>query len=187
MANGDILAFGAPEIAGALITGAVLGAAAMRGFMRSPVHDEGSSVYATPDIEALEAVLEACTVNGLEPKYEITDEKTIRALMSDGHTIFNVTRPDVWEEMGHPTGAPMLRVGDPLIAAERARDVFVDRGYEADVIAPMEDQTEGKMFFVKTDALATGLLGFREHAIKMGKKPPRWNPFKVLQFARSEG
>lgn len=158
----------------------------MRKFMRSPLYDEGFSVYATPDIESLQAVVDVCQQNGLEPKKEITDEKTIRALMSDGHTVFNTTRPDVWQEMGRPAGAPMLRVKDPEVAAENARALFAERGILASVIEPMADQTAGKMFFVRTPALECGMIGFREHVTKMGDRPPKWRVGKALDFTKNE-
>lgn len=186
MRSVDILAFSTPEFTSGLVAGLAVGGLAVRQYMKSPLHDQGFSVYSTPDIETLEAVLEACAINGLEPEYELPDEKVIRAIMNDGRTVFNVTREDVWDEMGNPAGAPMLRVKDPYDAAQNAQCVFRRRGFEdAEIIEPMEDQTKGKMFFVKTAALPW-LLGFREHVIRMGERPKKWNPLKTLQFARSK-
>lgn len=164
--------------------GAILGGFAMRKFMRSPLNDEGFSVYTTPDINALQAVIDVCAENGLEPSKEITDENVIRALMSDGRTVFNTSRPEAWEAMGQPAGAPMLRVKNPREAADSAVRIFGDKGFEAEILeGPVEEAVEGEMHFVSTDALACGLIGFREHVVKMGDKPPAWDPGKQLGFA----
>jgi len=173
------------EALGLVSMGAVLGGLAVRGYMRSLVHDEGHRCFITPDFEALQAVVDVCAENGLEPSREIADEKVVQALMSDNSTVFLVTRPDVLEEMGEPTAAPMLRVKNPIEAARRAQALFIERGFSGEVIDPISDQTKGDILFVKTDALACGLIGFREHVVKMGKKPPRWHVGRVLGFGNT--
>src|SRR6185437_12881258 len=118
------------------------GGLAVRGYMRSLVHDEGHRCFITPDFEALQAVVDVCAENGLEPSREIADEKVVQALMSDNSTVFLVTRPDVLEEMGEPTAAPMLRVKNPIEAARRAQALFIERGFSGEVIDPISDQTK---------------------------------------------
>jgi hypothetical protein len=102
--------------------------------------------------------------------------------MSDNRTVFLVTRPDVWEEMGQPTAAPMLKVKKPAEAAEKAKSLLQEKGFSAEIIDTLGDQTDGEILFVKTDALSCGLMGFREHVVKMGSKPPKWNPQKTPSF-----
>jgi hypothetical protein len=174
------------EAVGLIGMGAVLGGAAVRGYMNSLLHDEGHRVYVTPDFESLQAVIDVCGENGLEPSREIANEKVVQALMDDNSTVFLVNRPDVWEELGQPTAAPMLRVKKPGEAAERASALFKEKGFTGEVVSPLEDQDEGEIVFVLTDALSCGMIGFREHVIKMGKKPPKWSLGKPLGFATNE-
>ena len=171
--------------AGAVV-GTAVGAVAMRLAEKTPFIDEGSHVYATPDFETMEAVLEVCEANGLEPGREITDEKVVRALMSDTRTIINVTREEVLEEMGDPAGALMFPVKKPVESGEEAVGMLKKRGLEAEVIDPLGDQTEGEMVFVKVEGLPW-LLGFRRHVLKMGGgMPPKWDRQKTLDFAKPD-
>ncbi len=172
------------EALGLVGTGAVLGGLAVRTYMNSFLHDEGHRVFAAPNFNALQAIVSVCEDNGLNPSLEISDEKVVQALMDDNRTAFVVTRPDVWEEMGSPSAAPTFRVKHPAEAAEKARAKLIEKGFSAETISPTADQQEGEMVFVKTDALVSGLIGFRQHVIKMGPKPPKWTPNKLLGFTR---
>lgn len=176
----------AAEILSLLGAGAVIGGVAVRSYMKSLLNDEGHRVYVTPDFEALQAIIGVCETNGLEPAREIKDEMVYQVLMGDNRTVFLVTRPDVWEDMGRPTAAPMLRVKDPLNAAMEAQKALQEKGFSSEVISPMADQTEGEIFFVRTDALSCGLIGFREHVVKMGPKPPKWSPQRTPEFKGQE-
>jgi hypothetical protein len=170
------------EAIGIFSAGATLGAVAVRGYMRSLLHDEGHRVYIAPDFNALKAIVEVCDINGLEPSREITDEKVSQALMSDNKTVFLVAKDEVLDELGGPTAAPMLRVKDPEEAANTAQLTLMSKGFEAKILNPLEGQSEGEIRFIKTNALSCGLIGFREHVVKMGSKPPKWNPARSMDF-----
>ena len=126
-----------PESAGLIGTGAVMGGLAVRSYMRSFLNDRGHQVYLTPDFEALQAVVSVCEDNGLEPNREISDEKVVQALMGDNRTVFLVSRPDVWDEMGRPSAAPMLHVKNPVLAAEKAITLFREKGYIGETMIPI--------------------------------------------------
>lgn len=112
---------------------------------------------------------------GLKPKYRIDSGGVKRALLSDDMTIVNCTDPDLYARMGKPSAAIALKVRDPWAAARKAATTLKGSGYEAEILGELDsDVPNGAMVFVKTNVLEGGMLVFRRHFLRMGKKPPKW-------------
>jgi hypothetical protein len=128
------------------------------------------SVSSGPALVAFEGLMQKF---GHTPRFRIDSDQVDRTVFSNG-TIINHPHSQILTTLGNPGGALGFVVDDPNRAARESAQLLQAAGFQAEVILDAEPGLP--IAFVKTNALISGALVFRKHALKMGQKPPAWTP-----------
>ncbi len=147
-----------------------------------PFPDRDYHVFSVSSLPALAALERLMQKFGHIPRFRIDSDQVDRTVFSNG-TIINHPHSQISATLGNPGGALGFVVGDPDRAARESAQLLEAAGFQAEVILDAEPGLP--ITFVRTDALVGGVLVFRKHVLKMGKKPPAWTPRSdITRFTR---
>ena len=143
--------------------------ALLRGRNPLPFPDGGSRIFATPSVEAKEAVVELLCRHGLRERFRFDTGGVRRSIFRDG-TIVNSSDPAVLEKLHHPAASIGLVADDPAAAATRAAEFLRERGFTGEVV--LDAEPELPIAFVVTDAFSGTVLNFRRHVTRLPRQTP---------------